>query len=96
MMEMQDRSAADRVAHNHKAGGSTPSPASTFSRTMAHIGHEGMAATMVEGTARKQVRTVNARTQRKRGWPDVFRLLGLSLFKGDSRKDGISSNGLAR
>jgi hypothetical protein len=39
-----------------------------------------MAATAEEGTARKHVRTVNARTQRK------------SMFKGDSRKDGILSN----
>jgi len=35
-----------------------------------------VAATAEEGTARKHVRTVNARTQRK------------SMFKGDSRKDG--------
>lgn len=39
-----------------------------------------MAATAEEGTARKHVSPVNARTQRK------------SMFKGDSRKDGRLAN----
>lgn len=51
-----------------------------FSRTTSALNppcdNQRMAATVVEGTARKLVSTVNARTQRQ------------SQFTGDSRKDG--------
>ncbi len=62
----------------HKVSAGSPfSPSTCASNGSDKI---GMAASVEQGTARKHVRIVNARTQRQ------------SMFTGDSRKDGTSFN----
>lgn len=65
-MEMQDRSAADRLAHNQQAGGSTPSPASILPDSDVEKARRHLREVLAQ--SQKKLRSLMARRFPNRGW----------------------------